>query len=61
MNYSIFLGRPFPLSNCTVANQSADGLRVECLEGFDGGLPQSFLMELLELPGLKVNKLFDHR
>ncbi|CAH0550173.1 unnamed protein product [Brassicogethes aeneus] len=26
---------------------------VDCMEGFDGGLPQSFLMEVLELPSLR--------
>nr|CAD7586356.1 unnamed protein product [Timema genevievae] len=45
-------GRPFPLINCTVVNQTSDSLHVECVESFDGGLPQSFVMELLELPGL---------
>ncbi|KAG8253862.1 hypothetical protein J6590_024216 [Homalodisca vitripennis] len=43
-------GRPFPLLNCTVTNHTSDSLHVECLESFDGGLPQMFLMELLELP-----------
>ncbi|XP_063627547.1 hemicentin-1 isoform X1 [Cydia splendana] len=47
-------GRPFHLQNCTVANQSIDSLYVECVENFDGGLPQTFLMELLELPSLIV-------
>ncbi|XP_039757652.1 hemicentin-1-like [Pararge aegeria] len=47
-------GRPFHLQNCTVANQSLDSLYVECVENFDGGLPQTFLMELLELPSLTV-------
>ncbi|PSN39886.1 hypothetical protein C0J52_22443 [Blattella germanica] len=46
-------GRPFPLINCSVVNQTSDSLHVECLESFDGGLPQSFLMELLDLPGLR--------
>ncbi|XP_052744055.1 neural cell adhesion molecule 2 [Bicyclus anynana] len=46
-------GRPAPLQNCSVLNQSA-GLRVECSEGFDGGLPQLFLLELLELPSMSV-------
>ncbi|KAJ9579668.1 hypothetical protein L9F63_004670, partial [Diploptera punctata] len=46
-------GRPFPLINCSVVNQTSDSLHMECLESFDGGLPQSFIMELLELPGLK--------
>lgn len=45
-------GRPFPLLNCSITNQTSDSLHVECLESFDGGLPQGFLMELLELPEL---------
>lgn len=48
-------GRPFHLQNCSVANQSIDSLNVECVENFDGGLPQTFLMELLELPSLIVS------
>ncbi|XP_017784081.1 PREDICTED: hemicentin-1-like isoform X2 [Nicrophorus vespilloides] len=46
-------GRPFPLLNCTVMNQTSDSLQVECSESFDGGLPQSFLMEILETPSLR--------
>ncbi|XP_046395377.1 hemicentin-2-like [Ischnura elegans] len=38
-------GRPSPLTNCTVGNRSADWAEVECAAGFDGGLPQSFLLE----------------
>lgn len=34
-------------------NQTSDSLQVECTESFDGGLPQSFFMEILELPTLK--------
>ncbi|XP_030370530.1 protein turtle homolog A [Scaptodrosophila lebanonensis] len=47
-------GRPFPLQNCTVTNQSVDSLQVECIEGFDGGLPQSFMLELVELNNLRL-------
>ncbi|XP_071454100.1 nephrin-like [Hetaerina americana] len=38
-------GPPSPLSNCTVGNRSADWTEVECTAGFDGGLPQAFLLE----------------
>ena len=31
-------------------NQTSESLQVECTENFDGGLPQGFLMEILELP-----------
>lgn len=47
-------GRPFALVNCTVINQTTDSVQVECIEGFDGGLPQTFLMEILELPSLRL-------
>ncbi|CAB3236419.1 unnamed protein product [Arctia plantaginis] len=46
-------GIPTSLQNCSVVNQSYT-LVVECLEGFDGGLPQVFYMEVLELPSLMV-------
>ncbi|XP_017046472.1 hemicentin-1 isoform X1 [Drosophila ficusphila] len=47
-------GRPFPLQNCSVTNQSVDSLQVDCLEGFDGGLPQGFMLELVELNTLRL-------
>lgn len=34
-------------------NQTSNSLQVDCMEGFDGGLPQSFIMEVLELPSLR--------
>lgn len=34
-------------------NQTDEALQVQCSENFDGGLPQSFLMELLEMPHLQ--------
>ncbi|XP_022903611.1 neural cell adhesion molecule 2 isoform X2 [Onthophagus taurus] len=46
-------GKPFPLLNCSMMNQTSDSLQVECTENFDGGLPQGFLMEVLELPSLR--------
>lgn len=48
------LGRPFPLQNCSITNQSADSIQVDCIEGFDGGLPQSFMLELVELNNLRL-------
>lgn len=47
-------GRPFALQNCTVSNQSIETIHVECIEGFDGGLPQMFLLEMVEIPTLKL-------
>ncbi|XP_060805169.1 nephrin [Amyelois transitella] len=50
----IAAGRPMALQNCTVMNQTSSGLLVECVEGFDGGLPQVFHMEVLELPAMRL-------
>lgn len=47
-------GRPFALQNCSVSNQSSDSLQVDCVENFDGGLPQGFLLELVEMPALRL-------
>ncbi|CAG4930416.1 unnamed protein product [Parnassius apollo] len=50
----VIADRPSPLQNCSIVNQSSNSLAVECYEGFDGGLPQTFFMEVLELPSLVV-------
>ncbi|XP_042222543.1 nephrin-like isoform X2 [Homarus americanus] len=47
-------GPPDALKNCTVLNQSTDAVQVSCEEGFDGGLPQSFVMEVYETEGRKL-------
>ncbi|XP_022230545.2 uncharacterized protein LOC111079610 isoform X1 [Drosophila obscura] len=39
-------GEPDPLINCTVLNQTSTGFQIECIEGFDGGLQQDFIMEV---------------
>ncbi|XP_055382348.1 protein turtle homolog A [Condylostylus longicornis] len=50
----IAAGKPFPLQNCSISNQSSDSLQVECIEGFDGGLPQGFILELVEMQSLRL-------
>ncbi|XP_049785945.1 hemicentin-2-like [Schistocerca cancellata] len=44
----IAAGRPDQVHNCSVLNVSTDSLAVRCSEGFNGGLPQSFLLEVRE-------------
>lgn len=39
-------GKPEPLSNCTVVNQTQNSFQVVCVEGDDGGFPQDFVAEL---------------
>ena len=46
---SIFLGPPDPPTNCSVLNQTTDSLEVQCLPGFNGGLQQSFLLEVTDI------------
>ncbi|KAH1007615.1 hypothetical protein HUJ04_004827 [Dendroctonus ponderosae] len=41
-------GKPDALSNCSITNQTSDAIYIECSEGFDGGLPQMFVMEVYE-------------
>ena len=40
--------KPDPLSNCSVSHQSSESLQIACSEGFSGGLPQNFLLEIFE-------------
>lgn len=42
-------GKPDMLTNCTLTNQTADSLQIECVEGFDGGLPQEFSVEVFSM------------
>ncbi|XP_042863217.1 uncharacterized protein LOC122247738 [Penaeus japonicus] len=40
--------RPDPPKNCSIANRTTDTIEVECTAGFDGGLPQTFFMEVYD-------------
>ena len=41
-------GKPDPVHNCTVRNQTYSALFVTCGRGFDGGLPQAFVLEVVD-------------
>lgn len=43
---SIFTGRPDQVHNCTITNISMTSLSVRCLEGFNGGIKQEFMLEV---------------
>ncbi|EDS45463.1 conserved hypothetical protein [Culex quinquefasciatus] len=43
---AICKGRPDQVHNCSLANVSMTSLNVRCYEGFNGGLAQSFFLEL---------------
>ncbi|XP_061389228.1 hemicentin-1, partial [Musca vetustissima] len=53
----IAAGRPDQVHNCTLTNISMTSLTVTCSDGFDGGLTQLFVMELIDahLKDLKAN------
>ncbi|RLU16894.1 hypothetical protein DMN91_010963 [Ooceraea biroi] len=39
-------GKPFSVRNCTLANQTYTSVEVKCVPGYDGGLPQKFVLEV---------------
>lgn len=41
-----FSGRPDQVHNCTITNISMTSMGVRCSEGFNGGLPQTFMLEV---------------
>lgn len=41
-------GKPDPLKNCTVTNQTMDTLFVSCLPGYNGGLSQQYVVQVYE-------------
>lgn len=41
-----FPGKPFPVRNCTLANQTYTSVEVKCVPGYDGGLTQKFVLEV---------------
>nr|XP_034833774.1 kin of IRRE-like protein 1 isoform X2 [Maniola hyperantus] len=45
----IAAGRPDQVHNCTVVNASLTSFGVRCSEGFNGGMPQSFLLEVRDI------------
>ncbi len=38
--------KPDPVVNCSVSHLSSESLQITCHEGFSGGLPQNFLLEM---------------
>lgn len=45
------IDKPDPVSNCSVSHQSSESLQIACSEGFSGGLPQNFLLEIFTADG----------
>ncbi|XP_022246115.1 titin-like isoform X2 [Limulus polyphemus] len=47
-------GVPDPVHNCSVFNETDHSFRVECEAGYNGGLGQHFVMEVLDTPYLQL-------
>lgn len=46
--FSLFLlGLPTGVKNCTYSNQTQISVEIHCVAGYDGGLPQYFVLELI--------------
>ncbi|CRK87505.1 CLUMA_CG001306, isoform A [Clunio marinus] len=45
----ILAGPPTPVTNCSWNNESESSLIVNCSPSYDGGLPQTFVLEILSL------------
>nr|XP_029724977.1 neural cell adhesion molecule 1-B-like [Aedes albopictus] len=43
----VLAGLPSTVKNCSINNQTQSSVEVQCLAGYDGGLPQIFMLELI--------------
>jgi hypothetical protein len=41
------IGLPTIVKNCTINNQTEHTVDIQCLPGYNGGLPQVFVLELV--------------
>ena len=48
-------GKPDPVSNCTVSNQTHSSFIVSCIPGFDGGLTQLFGLKVINSEHTLIN------
>ncbi|XP_054725668.1 nephrin isoform X1 [Anastrepha obliqua] len=49
MFHIIAAGRPDQVHNCSFINMSVSSLTIACTEGFNGGLPQLFILEVMNM------------
>lgn len=55
--FTHFSGIPDTPSNCSVLDKDFRTLRVRCVKGFDGGLPQQFYAEVRDQLGFLVRNI----
>ena len=49
LNLNIISGPPDPVSQCNVTNKTFNALYVACKAGYDGGLRQTFIIEVYQV------------
>ena len=48
-------GKPDPVKDCTVTNKTFTAIFVECKPGYDGGLQQSFIIEVFPVSAIDAS------
>lgn len=44
----LFADLPEPVKNCTAYNATANSLQIQCIPGYDGGIPQHFHAQIYD-------------
>ena len=47
--FVLFIGVPDPPRNCSISNQTMSSFEIDCAEGYDGGIPQHFMMHVFDI------------
>lgn len=48
LSLSFFIDIPQPVENCSIVNRTSSSVELTCEPGFDGGLPQIFILEAFQ-------------
>lgn len=56
LNWIFFVhtGLPAIVKNCTFSNQTQISVEIQCIAGYDGGLPQYFVLEMVSVQSGRV-------
>lgn len=46
---NFWTGLPAAVKNCSFSNQTQISVEIQCIAGYDGGLPQYFVLELVSM------------
>lgn len=57
-NFYFWSGLPTAVKNCTYSNQTQMSVEIHCIAGYDGGLPQYFVLELVSAQTNRVRWVF---